>query len=94
MPDADHPGDRANHHDPLAAPRRFAGLSTVVVPPGLAERMLGDEDNPKAVKALGIDHATEMCRRLIREEAPGLHFMTMNFSEVTREINQNLGLRS
>ncbi|MET9556753.1 hypothetical protein [Streptomyces sp. NPDC006645] len=35
-----------------------------------------------------------MCRRLIREEAPGLRFMTMNFSEVTTEINQNLGLRS
>ncbi|WP_215449727.1 methylenetetrahydrofolate reductase [NAD(P)H] [Streptomyces sp. ATCC 21386] len=72
--------------------RRIPTLSTAVVPARLAESMLAAQDDPKTVRALGIDHATAMCRQLLAEEAPGLHFMTMNFSTVTTEIYQNLGL--
>ncbi|MFJ6946336.1 methylenetetrahydrofolate reductase [NAD(P)H] [Streptomyces wuyuanensis] len=72
--------------------RRIPTLSTAAFPADLADRMLAAQEEPGAVRALGIDHATEMCRRLIAEEAPGLHFMTMNFSTVTTEIYQKLGL--
>ncbi|MFI1471085.1 methylenetetrahydrofolate reductase [NAD(P)H] [Streptomyces wuyuanensis] len=72
--------------------RRIPTLSTAAFPADLADRMLAVQEEPGAVRALGIDHASDMCRRLIAEEAPGLHFMTMNFSTVTTEIYQKLGL--
>ncbi|PVD02473.1 methylenetetrahydrofolate reductase [Streptomyces sp. CS147] len=68
--------------------------ATAASPSALAERVLAVEDGPKAVRALGIEHATEMCRRLIAEDAPGIHFMTMDFSQVTTEIYRNLGLHA
>ncbi|MFJ6072740.1 methylenetetrahydrofolate reductase [NAD(P)H] [Streptomyces sp. NPDC093065] len=71
---------------------RIPTLSTAAFPTQLAEHMLATQNDPHTVRALGIDHATQMCRRLIAEEAPGLHFMTMNFSTVTTEIYQKLGL--
>jgi methylenetetrahydrofolate reductase (NADPH) len=71
---------------------RIPALSTAAFPEDLAARMLAARDDPKAVRALGIEHATGMCRRLIAEDAPGLHFMTMNRSKVTTEIYQDLGL--
>ncbi|HEX6232993.1 MAG TPA: methylenetetrahydrofolate reductase [NAD(P)H] [Jiangellaceae bacterium] len=71
---------------------RFAVLSGAAFPPDLAERLYAVEDDSEAVRAIGIEVATDLCERLIAEDAPGLHFYTLNRSTATREIYRSLHL--
>lgn len=76
----------------LRSIERSAQLSGADFPVELAERFYAVENDPVAVRALGVEVAAEMCERLLAEGAPGLHFFTLNQSTATRDIYQHLGL--
>ncbi|NJP33436.1 methylenetetrahydrofolate reductase [NAD(P)H] [Micromonospora thermarum] len=69
---------------------RSVQLSGAPFPPALAARFEKVADDPEAVRRLGVEQASEMCRRLLDEGVPGIHFITFNRSTATREIWQNL----
>lgn len=73
---------------------RIVQLSGQAFPSDLADRFAAlDGDRPEdkaAVRALGVEVATELCRTLLAEGVPGIHFITMNRSTATREVYANL----
>ena len=72
--------------------KRFAELAGAEFPPALAARFAAVADDPAAVRALGVNVATDLCADLLDHGVPGLHFYTLNRSTASREIYTNLGL--
>ena len=72
---------------------RSAQLSGAAFPTDLAAELHAVEDDPAAVRRVGVEHATRLCERLLAEGAPGLHFYTLNQSALALEICRRLGGR-
>ncbi|MEU1209278.1 methylenetetrahydrofolate reductase [Nocardia sp. NPDC056611] len=80
----------------LRTVERAEELSGRPLPAKVIERLrkaagTGPEEDRAAVRAEGIQIATEMAQRLISEGAPCLHFITLNFAKATSEVLANLG---
>ncbi|BEP15454.1 methylenetetrahydrofolate reductase [NAD(P)H] [Acidothermaceae bacterium B102] len=69
---------------------RFAVLSGQKFPPDLATRLRAVENDLEAVRAIGVEVATELSEKLLAEGAPGIHFITLNRSTATREVYARL----
>jgi methylenetetrahydrofolate reductase (NADPH) len=76
----------------LSTIERSEQLSGAPFPAELAEQFEAVGDDPEAVRRLGIDQAVRLCRTLLREGVPGIHFITFNKSTATREVYSRLEL--
>lgn len=76
----------------VAQIERFTALSGAAFPDDLRGRFTVIADDEDAVRDLGVEVATAMCRTLLDEGAPGLHFFTLNRSTSSREVYRRLGV--
>jgi len=71
---------------------RFSDSCGAEIPRWLRKALENYGDDEVSLKAFGVDLVTELCEVLLENEAPGLHFYTMNQTEPTAQIVKNLGL--
>lgn len=69
---------------------RFSAMCGASIPAWLHEKMEPVKGDPEAVKALGIELATQQCRELLQAGIPGIHFYTLNKSQATIAIRNQL----
>ncbi len=71
---------------------RFSAMCGASMPAWVGERMIPHREDAEAMKAIGIEIATEQCSDLISNGVKGLHIYSLNRSEATIAIHHNLGL--
>jgi methylenetetrahydrofolate reductase (NADPH) len=79
---------------PLSGLKRMAGMNGSVIPPSLLGRLEAAGDDADALRSIGVDVATDLCRRLLDAGAPGVHLYALNRSTSVLRIVDRLGLRT
>ncbi len=65
---------------------RFTQMCGATIPEPLRSELQRRQDDPNAVLAMGVAHATAQCLDLLQRGAPGVHFYTLNKSPATQTI--------
>ncbi|MGI9229142.1 MAG: methylenetetrahydrofolate reductase [NAD(P)H] [Gammaproteobacteria bacterium] len=71
---------------------RFSEACGAEVPRWITKRLQDFGDDRASIKKFGIEVTTHLCEQLIKNGADNLHIYTMNQSEASLAIRQNLGL--
>lgn len=71
---------------------RFSDTCGAEIPRWLRKALENYGDDEASLRSFGVDLVTELCEVLLENDAPGLHFYTMNQTEPTARIVTNLGL--
>jgi len=71
---------------------RFSEACGAEIPRWILKRLQEFGDDRAAIQAFGIDVGTDLCRRLLEQGAPGLHFYTMNQADAAEQIWRSLDL--
>ena len=70
--------------------QRFTKMCGATISDSLLAKFDGVQDDPEKVRGIGINHAIDQCKDLLRSGAPGIHFYTLNRSKATLAILENL----
>jgi len=71
---------------------RFSDTCGAEIPRWIRKKMEGYGDDTESIHAFGLDVVTDLCERLLKAGAPGLHFYTMNTAKLTTTIWKRLGI--
>jgi len=71
---------------------RFSDACGAEIPRWIRKKLEGYGDDQASIRAFGLDVVTDLCDRLLKGGAPGLHFYTLNAAGLTSTIWQRLGL--
>ena len=71
---------------------RFSDACGAEIPRWIRKRLEAYGEDLQSIRAFGEEVVTRLCARLLEQNAPGLHFYTMNRAEPTLAIWKNLGL--
>ncbi len=72
--------------------KRMSEMAGAAFPAALERKLREHEDDEDAMRAVGIEAATQLCLDLKAGGVHSFHFYTLNRSNATREIYANLGL--
>lgn len=72
---------------------RFSDACGADIPRWMRKKFESYGDDTDSIRAFGLDIVTELCERLIKGGAPGLHFYSMNQAGLTTEICKRLALK-
>src|SRR4051812_7754773 len=82
---------------PIARETNIARMAELALGARFPARLLKAIDrcggDPEAIERVGIHWATEQCRDLLDNSVRGIHFYTLNRSDATRRIYENLGVK-
>ena len=73
---------------------KFTQFCKISIPTSVTKSIESIKNDDSSVIKYGIDQATTMCEKLIKEGVPGLHFYTLNLEHSVSEILELLGLTS
>ena len=71
---------------------RFSKMCGADIPRWIKKQLEAYGDDVKSIQQFGTEVVTRMCEQLLEQGAPGLHFYTLNQSEPSLKVWDNLGL--
>ncbi len=71
---------------------RFSDTCGAELPRWLRWKLRDLEDDREALRAYGLEVISDLCDRLLKGGAPGIHFYSLNQADLTLELAKRLGL--
>ena|SRR5690554_707526 len=71
---------------------RFSDMCGAEIPRWIRKQLEAYGDDSVSIRKFGEEVVTEMCEKLLKAGAPGLHFYTLNQAEPSLSIWKNLGI--